>query len=100
MRRLALAILVVLLALSASGASSLIVDEPCTGHEMTGQGDDEGQCPPWCVTCGCCAQAAEAVYVMLSDTPETPVGPLAPVLPHIPAIEPADILHVPRFVLA
>lgn len=99
-RRLAFAIIIGLLSLSASGISSLIVDEPCTGYELTGQGEDEGGCPPTCVTCGCCAQAAEAVTFTAADSPDAPVSDLAAVLPHFPTTDPTDILHVPKLALA
>jgi hypothetical protein len=75
-RRFALAIIVGLLALSASGVATLIAGEPCTGYELTGQGEDDGACPPTCVTCGCCAQAAETVAVAVSTSPEIPVSNL------------------------
>jgi hypothetical protein len=99
-RRFAFAIIVVLLTLSASGMSTLIAGEPCTGYELTGQGEDDGACPPTCVTCGCCAQAAEPVGVAASSSPDIPLSGLVTSLPRIPRTDPLDILHVPRLGLA
>ena len=99
-RRLTFAIIVGLLALSASGVSTLAVGEPCTGFELTDQGEDDGGCPPTCVTCGCCAQAAEPVAIAVSSSPDIPVSNLAPALPRIPRTDPLDILHVPKLALA
>jgi hypothetical protein len=98
--RFAIALAVGLLTLSASGVSSLIVPEPCTGYELTGQGEDDGGCPPTCLTCGCCAQAAEAVSFAAASSPDTPTCELAIVLPDIPNADPRDILHVPKLALA
>ena len=99
-RRFALAIIVGLLTLSASGVSTLIAGEPCTGYELAGQGEDDNACPPTCVTCGGCAQAAEPVAVIVSVSPDVPVSDLIPVLPRVPRSNPLDILHVPKPVLA
>lgn len=100
MRRFAFVIIAGLLTFSASGVSMLIAGEPCTGYELTGQGEDDGGCPPTCVTCGCCAQAAEPVAVAVSSSPDIPVSDLIAVLPRIPRTHPLDILHVPKVVLA
>jgi hypothetical protein len=100
MRRPLLALLVGLLALSASGVSSLIVDEPCTGFELAGQGEDDGACPPTCLTCGCCAQAIEAIVLAVASSPDTPIEERVAVLLDALNADPRDILHVPRSVLA
>jgi hypothetical protein len=100
MRRFAFAIIVGLLTLSASAVSTLIAGEPCTGFELTGQGEDDGGCPPTCVTCGCCAQAAEPVGIAVSSSPDIPISDLIVVLPRIPRTDPLDILHVPKVALA
>ncbi len=99
-RRFALAIIVGLLTLSASGVATLIAGEPCTGYELTGQGEDDGACPPTCVTCGCCAQAAEPVGGAMSSSPEVPVSHRIAVLPGVPRTDPLEILHVPKLHLA
>ena len=78
----------------------VIAGEPCTGFELTGQGEDDGACPPTCVTCGCCAQAAEPVAVAVSSSPDIRVSDLIAVLPRIPRTDPLDILHVPKLRLA
>jgi len=96
-RRFVLAIIVGLLTLSASGVSSLVINEPCTNHES--QGRDDGACPPTCVTCGCCAQAAEPVTVVVAMSPEVLVADIVAFLPDIPRTAPRDILHVPKFPL-
>jgi hypothetical protein len=98
--RFALALIVGLLTFSASGVSSLVVPEPCTGYEFTGQGEDEGGCPPTCVTCGCCAQGAEAVTMVVASSPEAPLSELVAFLPGVPITDPRDILHVPKVYLA
>ena len=100
MRRFAFAIIVGLLTLSASGVSMVIAGEPCTGYELTGQGEDDGGCPPTCVTCGCCAQAAVTVSIAVSSSPDIPVSAVIAVLPRIPRTDPLDILHVPKPALA
>jgi hypothetical protein len=99
--RFVLALLVAFLTLSVSGVSSLVVDEPCSGLELaTGGQDDEGTCPPTCVTCGCCAQTAEPLAVVASDSPQTPAVQLIGFLSSLPKSDPQDILHVPKSVLA
>ena len=98
MRRFALAVIVALLTFSASGVYSLVIAEPCTGYEQPGQ--DDGACPPTCVTCGCCAQAAEPATVTITSSFEAPVSDLDPVMPRLPKTGPRDILHVPKLGLA
>jgi len=97
-RRLALAIIVGVLTLSASGVSSFVVGEPCTGKELPGSYD--GACSPTCVTCGCCAQAAEPVMVVIATSPDIPVADSITFLPGLPRRDPRDILHVPKLRLA
>jgi hypothetical protein len=93
-RRLALAIIVSLLTISASGVSSLVMAEPCIGSQPAGT--DDGACPPTCVTCGCCAQAVEPVMVSVPSSPDLPVTDILVLLPSLPKTSPRDILHVPR----
>jgi hypothetical protein len=97
-RRLALAILVGLLTVSASGVMSLAIGEPCTGYQQLGQ--DDAACPPTCVTCGCCAQAVEPVALFVSTTSDVPLADIPDVLPGVPRTTPRDILHVPKLRLA
>ena len=80
--------------------STVVGGEPCTDFELTQPGEDDGACPPTCVTCGCCAQAAEPVAIAVSSSPDIPVSNLAPALPRIPRTDPLDILHVPKLALA
>jgi hypothetical protein len=97
-RRFALAIIVALLTFGASGLSSLVVAEPCTGYEQAGQ--EDGACPPTCVTCRCCAQASEPAVLPLAASLETPVTAIAPPGSSIPTQTARDILHVPKPLLA
>ena len=94
MRRFALAILVALLSLSASGVATLVIGEPCTGVEQSTR--EDGTCPPTCVFCGCCAQAAEPVGLFVSITPDVRISDVSPAVPHLLKARPQDILHVPK----
>lgn len=93
-RRFVLAIIVGLLTLSATGVSSLVISEPCTGYELPGS--DDGACPPTCVTCGCCAQAVETVMIVVATSPDIRVADVAGFLPNLLRTTPRDILHVPK----
>jgi hypothetical protein len=93
-QRLVLAFIVAMLSLSASGLSSLIVDEACLGDEPPGQSDSV--CPPTCVTCGCCAQAIEPVALVAAGSPDVAVTGVDAVLPDLPDSDPRPILHVPK----
>lgn len=98
MRRLILAFIVALLTFSASGAYALVIAEPCTGYEQADQ--DDGACPPTCVTCGCCAQAAEPAILPMGSSLEAPVTDVSPLSPRVPKATPRDILHVPKLRLS
>jgi hypothetical protein len=93
-RRFALAIIVALLTFSASGVYSVVIAEPCTGYEQPGQ--EDGACPPTCVTCGCCAQAVEPAVLLIATSLETPVIEIVPLVSRVPKTTPRDILHVPK----
>ena len=97
-RRFALAVVVGLLAFSASGVSALVISEPCTGYEVPGQ--DDGSCPPTCVTCGCCAQGVEPSPLPVTEAVPLPASERRFVAIHFPKAPPSDILHVPRLYLA
>ena len=97
-RRFALAVIVAVLTFSASGFVSLVRAEPCTANEPAGSNDSN--CPPACVTCGCCARAAEPVALAAMSSPDIPVTALLPALPQFPKTNPRDILHVPKLRLA
>jgi hypothetical protein len=96
--RFALATIVALLTFSVSGASALIVPEPCTGYELPGQ--EDGSCPPTCVRCGCCARAAEAMAPQIEDSLDITLAEFATITPLLPTTQPRDILHVPKLRLA
>jgi hypothetical protein len=93
-RRFALAIVVALLTFSASGFSALVIAESCTGYEQPGQ--EDGACPPTCVTCGCCAQAVEPAILSAVRLPETPAVDVHALFANVPQTRPREILHVPR----
>jgi hypothetical protein len=93
-RRFALALVVALLTFSTSGASALLVDEPCTGFEQSGA--DDASCPPTCVTCGCCAQGVEPVALPVANSPAVPPAALELLPQGLPQDQPRDILHVPK----
>jgi hypothetical protein len=93
-RRLALALLVGILSFGATGMAGLIIGEPCLS--LTPSHEDDGNCPPTCVTCGCCAQAAEPTAVVVASLLDVPVPHFAAVLPRFTDTEPRDILHVPK----
>jgi len=97
---LVFAIVVGVLALSASGFSSLVIAEPCTDDELADQREDEGACPPTCVTCGCCAQAAETATFSLASSPGLPTTDVPAGFLSSPTTDPRDILHVPKPALA
>ena len=98
MRHLALALLVGILSFSATGVARLIVGEPCTAFTLSTE--DDGDCPPMCVTCGCCAQAVEPTAIVVADSIEAVAPQYRPVLPTVTESEPRDILHVPKLRLA
>jgi hypothetical protein len=93
-RRFGLAIIVAFLTFSASGVSSLVLAEPCTGYEEPGR--EDGACPPTCATCGCCAQSVEPANIPATSPLEGPVADITPLIPGLPKTSPRDILHVPR----
>ena len=95
--RLALALLVTVLSFSASGLMSVLVDEPCSPTESSSQRDTD--CPPTCVTCGCCTQPTEVARITVTFAPQS-VSTLEPALVvRVSDSEPQDILHVPRPIL-
>lgn len=98
MRRLVLALIVSLLTISASGLSALAVLEPCSGLEQAAE--DEGTCPPTCVTCGCCAQAVEPVVLLVTRAPDASLAGSGNARSRVTKPRPHDILHVPRLRLA
>ena len=97
-RHLALTLLVGILSLSATGVARLIIGEPCTSFTLSAE--DDGDCPPMCVTCGCCAQAVEPTAIVVAESIEVVAAQYCPVLPTVTESEPRDILHVPKLHLA
>ena len=93
MQRLLLALVVSVLSFSASGFAAALTVEVCG---ITEQNDADADCPPTCVTCGCCVQAVEPAGTICQATFDAPVPD--PVLPIVrPAqFEPLDVLHVPK----
>jgi hypothetical protein len=92
--RLALALVVGILSFNTTGVFRLIVDEPCAPFTLSPE--DDGDCPPSCVTCGCCAQATEPTAILVADSFEVVTPRFNPVLPPFTDSEPRDILHVPK----
>jgi hypothetical protein len=97
-RRVTLALIVALLSLSASGVQALVVPETCELYEQSGGAEDR-DCSPTCVTCRCCGQAVEPLVFPLSSSPSPRVGDVGPPLLALTGA-PADILHVPKSILA
>jgi hypothetical protein len=93
-RRLVLAVVVILLAFSASGVLSLAEVEPCTAGEPAGR--DDGACAPTCVTCGCCVLAVEPAAASASTMLNLPSTDQSLALIPPRAAEPRDVLHVPK----
>ena len=94
-RLLGRVLLVWLLVLSASGATTLIVTESCQEIIADDSASDDA-CPPTCPTCRCCAQSVELMTIALVPAPETPVRDIPATLPALPPANPREILHVPK----
>jgi hypothetical protein len=93
-RRLALVIIVSVLSFSATGVARLLIGEPCTAFTLAAE--DDGDCPPTCVTCGCCAQAAETASMVVAGSLDISIPHVTAVLPGFTDTDPRDILHVPK----
>jgi hypothetical protein len=91
---LLLAIVVAVLAFSASGASALVVPEPCARIDAAAH--DDGTCSPMCVTCRCCAQAAEPMVLHTPAVVERVVTTIDASVPTLLKTPARDILHVPK----
>jgi hypothetical protein len=69
--------------------------ESCALVEKTGE-SQHSDCPPTCVTCGCCVQAVEPTDIVVYTSFAAPVsGPAVPEYRLIQS-EPRDVLHVPK----
>jgi hypothetical protein len=91
--RFLLTLIVALLTFSASGVSTVVVVEPCSGFQQN-SGEDR-DCPPTCMTCGCCAQAVEPALV-LPTSPDTRVDDIDVELARLVKAHPRPVLHVPK----
>src|SRR6186713_301477 len=94
-RLLGRVLLVWLLALSASGTTTLVLTESCQ-EAVAGRATSDDACAPTCPTCRCCAQAMEQMTITLVPTPEGPIDDVPGALPSLPPANPRDILHVPK----
>ena len=94
MHRLLRLLVAGLLTLSASGLSALIVDEQCSLYEQSLGADRD--CPPTCVTCGCCAQAVEPGTLHVALVARVPAARASTEPVRFPTTDPLDVLHVPR----
>ena len=98
-RRAVLVVFLALLTFNVSGLAALCDDAPC--DESCPTDASGGQCPPNCHFCSCCSlpkvtgsggvavlipPEQDTVWLRSSDRPSSP--------------EPADILHVPKLLLA
>ena len=92
-RQLLLTLIVALLTFSASGLSTVVIAEPCSGFEQ--EAGEDRDCPPTCTTCGCCAQAIEPVLV-LPASPDTRVDDIRVELARLVKAHPRPVLHVPK----
>jgi hypothetical protein len=94
MRRVALAVVMLLLGFTTSGLAVFVAPEQCDFIET--RETDERDCPPICVTCGCCAQATEATVSIAVAEVELAVSEFVTTIPRLLKAEPQDVLHVPR----
>jgi hypothetical protein len=99
-RALYIAVLAVLLA-DASGITSLLVPETCPIG--TSESAPDSGCPAFCVRCTCACCAASIEYSTPPDASVTPSPLRSLTLPPssaLPTGSRADILHVPKTLLA
>ena len=100
MRRAVLVVLLTLLTFDVSGLAALCGDAPCDDDSCPGDLSG-GECAPNCHFCSCCSLPKVA-----GSTTAALVAPQAHGMPWIgqmnrlPSPEPADILHVPKILLA
>jgi hypothetical protein len=85
---------VALLMFNAAGVSALIVDDACSLFEQADGADRD--CPPTCVTCGCCAQAVEPGTVIVPMSLRVPAARPSVEPVRFLTTEPIDVLHVPK----
>lgn len=100
MRRAVLVVLLALLTFDVSGLAAVCGDAPCDDESCPGDLSG-GECAPNCHFCTCCSlpKVAGSTTVALVAPPAHEfwwVGSTD----HLPSPEPADILHVPKPLLA
>lgn len=99
MRRAALIVFLTLLTFDVSGLAALCGDGPC--DESCPTDVSGGRCPPNCHDCSCCSLpkgAATGVVALVSPPAHATYWITSSDRPAAP--EPADILHVPKLVVA
>jgi hypothetical protein len=99
-RRAAIIVFLTLLTFDVSGLASLCGDGPC--DESCPTDASGGQCPPNCHYCSCCSlpQVAAASGVVALLSPPAHATSWIVSSDRHSAPEPADILHVPKLLLA
>ena len=82
-----------MLTFSASGASTLVVLEPCTAEQA---GQEDSACAPTCLTCGCCAQPVEPAGFSATSSASIPRPAVIAFIPRLTDAQTRDVLHVPK----
>ena len=100
MRRAALIVFLALLTFQVSGLAAVCGDRPCDDDACPGEAAG-GQCAPNCHYCSCCSlpTALEVTGVALAP-PDTNHTSWFLVDERLTSPAPADILHVPKPLLA
>lgn len=96
-RRLASLLTVIVLAVCFSGATGLIVPEPCSLSES---GSEDASCPPTCAQCGCCAQPVVPIDAFVERADDVETATVAVNTSSRSKFSPADVFHVPKSLLA
>ena len=100
MRRAVLVVLLTLLTFDVSGLAAACGDAPCDDESCPGDLSG-GECAPNCHFCSCCSlpKVAGSTTVALVAPPAHRTS-WAGSVSRLPSPEPADILHVPKLLLA
>jgi len=98
-RRAVFVVLLTLVTCQVSGVAALCDEAACDDGCPTDASG--GQCPPNCHDCSCCSipQVTGPTLAALAAPPARHVSWIRPI-DRLPSPEPADILHVPRLLLA
>jgi hypothetical protein len=98
--RAALLVLILCLSFEVSGLAAICGDPG--GNDDCSGAIPGGECPPNCHACDCCSLPRIVAPAVTTEIPQPPVaatpswrGYNAP-----PAVDPADIFHVPKSLLA